>query len=309
MATDLTNINISDSYKGLIHANGASLPSPSIQQPLYDGSGQKSSLSIGVEGVGASISGPLSVSGQLSAGAFTYPVLPATNGYVLTQVNSTTLALTGILDILRSTSSNYIADGTYSNVQNITVTNGLITAVTSTTAVRTFFCDLETFNDTALSAAANTPITNRGIYPYGTSNVTANNVKPILIRNNYLNKVWGSIANNSNSQPMYGIPNIGDVAIVIFSDPVVLHVNYVTAPQMWGIKYVWKGSEWIWERYLAASGPIVYTTGSNNYNTGTRWSRTFQVNNQFSSNGNGPNFGVYAIYTNGNAYSTPVQYT
>ena len=309
MAAALTNIKISKSYKGLIHASGSALPSLAIQQPLYDGSGQVSSLSLGVAGAGASVSGPLSVSGQLSAGAFTYPASPSTNGYVLAQVNSTTIALTSISDILKSASSSYVADGTYNNVQNITVKNGLITSVTTTTAVRTFFCDLETFNATALSAAAGTTITNRGIYPYGTSNVTANNVKPILIRDNYLNKVWGSIANNSNSQPMYGIPNIGDVAIVIFSDPVVLYVNYGTAPQMWGIKYVWNGTNWIWERYLAASGPIVNITGSNNYNSGTGWSRTFQVNNQFSSNGNGPNFGVYAIYTNGTAFSTPVQYT
>ena len=307
MAADLTNINISDSYKGLLHANGSALPPLAIQQPLYDGSGQVSSLSLGVAGAGASVSGPLSISGQLSAGSFTYPLSSSTNGYVLTQVNSTTIALTSISDILKSASSSYIADGTYTNVQNITIKNGLITSVQSTTAVRTFFCDLETFNETALSATTTTVgAPSRGIYPYGTANVTANNVKPILIRENYLNKVWGAAGYN----PMYGTPNIGDVAIVIFSDPVVLYVDYGTAPQMWGIKYVWKGSEWIWERYLAASGPINNTKSAENYNLGT-WSRTFQVNNQFSSNGIGQTFGVYAKFLNlqTNAAAAPVQYT
>ena len=73
MAGDLTNINISDSYKGLIHACGSCLPALANKQVLYDGAGQKSSISIGLEGVGVSVSGPLSVSGQLSAGAFLYP--------------------------------------------------------------------------------------------------------------------------------------------------------------------------------------------------------------------------------------------
>lgn len=317
MAEDLTNIKISRSYKGLIHASGSALPSLAIQQPLYDGSGQVSSLSLGVAGAGASVSGPLSISGQLSAGSFTYPLSSSTNGYVLTQVNSTTIALTSISDILRSAPSSYIADGTYTNVQNITVKNGLITSVQSTTAVRTFFCDLETFNATALSAAAAETITNRGIYPYGVgvlSSVNAYNVRPILIRENYLNKVWGSVSNNGGTQPMYGIANTGDVAIVIFSDPTVLGgrtkaVTYITAPQMWGIKYVWNGSFWIWNRYLAASGPLDYPVNAS-YSGTTGWSRTFQVNNQFATGGDGPNFGVYAVYSDTGAVPySPIQYT
>jgi len=310
MPTDLTDINISDSYKGLIHACGSCLPALANQQVLYDGAGQKSSISIGLEGQGVSISG------QLSAGAFSYPALPSTNGYVLAQVNSTTIALTSVSDILRSASSNYIPDGTYTNVQNITVKNGLITSVQSTTAVRTFFCDLETFNEIALSAIkVDGTIGTRGIYPYGVgalSSVTSNNVKPILIRDNYLKKIWGSATNNGGTQPMYGVPNIGDVAIVIFSDPTVLgfkipsvptpavgnptggDLTYVTNPQMWGIKYVWRGSNWTWERYLAASGPLSYQA-VNRYTSTDRWARTFQVNNQFSSNGDGQPFGILSI--------------
>lgn len=309
MATDLTNINISDSYKGLIHANGASLPAPSIQQPLYDGSGQKSSLSIGVEGVGASISGPLSVSGQLSAGAFTYPASPVTDGYVLTQVNSTTLALTSVSNILRTVPR--VADGTYNNVQSITVANGLITAVLTGTNVRTFFCDLETFSATALSAViGQSPSATRGTYPYGTSSATnllnPLNVKPLLIRNSYLNKVWGSTNNNSNTTPIYGIPTTGDVAIVIFSDPFNPTITGLSTPQMFGIKYVWNNTNWIWERYLASSGPTVGNTAT--YDATIKWKRTFQVNNQFSTGGDGQSFGVLATYTDTGAITTaPVQ--
>jgi len=315
MPADLLNINISDSYKGLIHACGSCLPALANQQVLYDGAGQKSSISIGLEGVGVSVSGPLSVSGKLSAGAFSYPASPSTNGYVLAQVNLTTIALTGISDILRSAPSNYIPDGTYTNVQNITVKNGLITSVQSTTAVRTFFCDLETFNATALSAAVGTVApTNRGIYPYGTSktgavnnssvaggNPSVFNVRPLLIRNNYLDKVWGTASS------MYGAANLGDVAIVIFSDPTVAGYagTYVTNPQMWGIKYVWKGTVgWIWDRYLAAIGPLRYPV-TQYYDATSNFGRTFQVNNQFSSNGDGPNFGVLAQYVDTSSVAVP----
>jgi len=325
MATDLTNINISDSYKGLIHANGASLPEPSIQQPLYDGSGQKSSLSIGVEGVGASVSGPLSISGQLSAGAFTYPASPATNGYVLTQVNSTTISLTSVSDILRTAPR--VADGTYNNVQSITVTNGLITAVLTGTAVRTFFCDLETFNATALSAAAtvNLTSTNRGIYPYGTSTATNTispwTVKPILIRDNYLNKVWGSLSKNSNTTPMYGVPTDGDVAIVVFADTIRLPLtgpynttleqsgNYMPSTALtFAIKYVWSEtlSTWVWERYFSnggsvAFGPYGYTTGTYNTNYNRK---AFQVNSEFAAGTNGQNYGIVAVYNDSTTSTT-----
>jgi hypothetical protein len=56
---DLTNLFVADSYKGVLHtANvplfGANLP------PVYDGLGNKSSLKLGSDGNGASISGCLS---------------------------------------------------------------------------------------------------------------------------------------------------------------------------------------------------------------------------------------------------------
>ena len=323
MATDLTNINISDSYKGLIHANGASLPAPSIQQPLYDGSGQKSSISLGVAGVGASVSGPLSISGQLSAGAFTYPASPATNGYVLAQINSNTIALTSIADVLRSIPS-VVPDNTYYNVKSMTIKNGLITAVLTGTEVRTFFCDLETFNATALSAKQGEKITSpRNIYPYGTSSATnvfnSANLKPILIRDNYLNKVWGTKSNNSSIMPTYGEPYTGDTAIVIFSDPYIIppgdirngvsQNNYpIDVPHMYGIKYVWDGTNWIWERYLASGGPRPYSadeTWSANYNVNA-YKRSFQVNNNFSTGGTGPTYTVMAWYYDKVSLAVPI---
>jgi hypothetical protein len=56
---DLTELNVSDTYKGVLHtANvplfGANLP------PVYDGLGNKSSLKLGSDGNGASVSGCLS---------------------------------------------------------------------------------------------------------------------------------------------------------------------------------------------------------------------------------------------------------
>jgi hypothetical protein len=56
---DLTNLFVADSYKGVLHTanvplSGANLP------PVYDGLGNKSSLKLGSDGNGASISGCLS---------------------------------------------------------------------------------------------------------------------------------------------------------------------------------------------------------------------------------------------------------
>lgn len=56
MPADLTNQNISLTYKGLLHAQGNVLP-PIGQVIVADGSGQYSSLSVGTSGQGITVTG------------------------------------------------------------------------------------------------------------------------------------------------------------------------------------------------------------------------------------------------------------
>lgn len=58
MPADLTNQNISLTYKGLLHAQGNLLPS-SGQVIIADGAGQYSSLSVGVTGQGITVTGDI----------------------------------------------------------------------------------------------------------------------------------------------------------------------------------------------------------------------------------------------------------
>lgn len=60
MPASLINTNISDTYVGLLHADGQSLPSSGLVT-VKDGSGIASSLQIGVSGQGMIITGPVSL--------------------------------------------------------------------------------------------------------------------------------------------------------------------------------------------------------------------------------------------------------
>ena len=57
----LTNTKITETYVGVLHSNGAVLPSTG-QQDIYDGGGNKSSIKIGRACNGVTICGPLSCS-------------------------------------------------------------------------------------------------------------------------------------------------------------------------------------------------------------------------------------------------------
>ena len=59
--SDLTNLYIDDAYPGLLHANAAELPANG-QQAIYDGNGNRSSMSVGRACNGVTICGTLSAS-------------------------------------------------------------------------------------------------------------------------------------------------------------------------------------------------------------------------------------------------------
>jgi hypothetical protein len=56
---DLTELNVSDTYKGVLHTSNVIFTESNLP-PVYDGLGNKSSLKLGADGNGASVSGCLS---------------------------------------------------------------------------------------------------------------------------------------------------------------------------------------------------------------------------------------------------------
>lgn len=58
MPSSLDDQNISDTFRGLLHAQGTQLPS-SGKVSIFDGQGQETSLSLGVSGQGAGVTGVL----------------------------------------------------------------------------------------------------------------------------------------------------------------------------------------------------------------------------------------------------------
>ena len=235
MPQSLTDNQIALTYKGVIHAQGAELPSNGTVN-LCDGNGNASSLSIG------KTNGGLSITGGLTAGQLSYPTTTSTNGYILAQINSQTVALTSINEIMRTAGA--VADGTYSGVQNIVIQNGIITSINVAPRVLTLFLDLETFSP-LLSAESND--TSKSIYPYGNrSSQLITSISPQLILENYLNVVW------NGSSTLYGSPNNSDIAIIIVPDTSLYAIgstrNYLSF--VYGIMYKYTSGSWVWQRYL-----------------------------------------------------------
>lgn len=74
---DLTDIFIADAYRGVIHTSNTPVSETNLP-PLYDGLGNKTSIKIGKDGNGASISGCLSadcvVVGNVSLVDYIFPI-------------------------------------------------------------------------------------------------------------------------------------------------------------------------------------------------------------------------------------------
>jgi len=75
---DLTELNVSDTYKGVLHTSNVIFTESNLP-PIYDGLGNKSSLKLGADGNGASVSGCLSadcltITGYPSIIDYLYPV-------------------------------------------------------------------------------------------------------------------------------------------------------------------------------------------------------------------------------------------
>jgi hypothetical protein len=69
----LTNTNVSETYVGVLHAEGAPLPA-SGKADIYDGFGNKSALSLGREGNGIEVSGSLGPNFASAIADVIYPI-------------------------------------------------------------------------------------------------------------------------------------------------------------------------------------------------------------------------------------------
>ena len=69
----LTNTNVSDTYVGVLHAEGAPLPA-SGKADIYDGFGNKSALQVGRDGNGVEVSGDLGPNFAAAIADVIYPV-------------------------------------------------------------------------------------------------------------------------------------------------------------------------------------------------------------------------------------------
>lgn len=127
--SSLQNVWVSDGYVSLLHSDSVALPATG-KVKIYDGSGQASALSMGLDGNGATISGALSAN-TLSVGAFLYPSTPLANGSFVVQKSSTELGLSQTINssVLEDLSPS--PSGVYTKIEQLTVNaKGLITDVT-----------------------------------------------------------------------------------------------------------------------------------------------------------------------------------
>lgn len=126
----LTNQTVASTYQGVLHANGEALPASSVAA-IYDGSGQPSSLSLGVSGNGAAIAGGFSCSGQLTAGEIRYTTTDSPSGAnfpLVSDGNKTAvfgqMTSEALLDLTPSPA------GSYGNIQFLSVNSkGLVTNI------------------------------------------------------------------------------------------------------------------------------------------------------------------------------------
>jgi hypothetical protein len=117
MPEDLTDSDVANTYKGLLHASGEELPTGGSLVDIYDGAGNLTSLRMGQRSAGVACYS-LSAS-ALSASNIIYPQTIGANGSVLSQtttVNGTAqTALTSIESIIcRSGGVSFTPDNGYS---------------------------------------------------------------------------------------------------------------------------------------------------------------------------------------------------
>lgn len=139
-STTLTDQSVATTYQGVLHAGGAAIPTIG-GAPIYDGSGQRTALCVGLSGQNISVVGGIACSSQLSASGLKYPTVDSLYAsYPLVSDAHKNIAF-GQMD------SNALIDltpspaGSFGSVEYITVNSkGLVTNLVgnNTTAWATF---------------------------------------------------------------------------------------------------------------------------------------------------------------------------
>jgi hypothetical protein len=130
MPTSLLDQTVESTYEGVLHAEGAALPTQGLRT-MYDGSGQASALAMGISGNGIQVNGDVAISGKLSAGALEYTNTDSTSGdgFPLVtdgfgHVNFGQITVDALADLDPN------PEGTYSEIDTITINNkGLVEQV------------------------------------------------------------------------------------------------------------------------------------------------------------------------------------
>jgi len=126
MPNALTNTNISATYKGVLHADGESIPASGLK-PVYDGTGFQSSLSIGRSNQGATVTGLLSAN-DVKAGELRMPNKDGAENQVVARTTAGVLELKSLSDIIGGST---ITPGVYDNPRITVAAGGVITKIES----------------------------------------------------------------------------------------------------------------------------------------------------------------------------------
>ena len=121
-SNSLTNTNVSDTYVGVLHAQGQALP-PSGKADIYDGAGNKSALSVGRDGQGVEVDGEL---GPKFAAAIADVIYPVGSLFFSTDNTNpgTRMAGTGWVQVAEGKFLAGVGTGTDNNGASHTVTGG-----------------------------------------------------------------------------------------------------------------------------------------------------------------------------------------
>lgn len=114
MPSSLTDANISDTYVGVLHANGQQLLSNG-QSVVYDGYGNTSALSVGVSGNGITVTGPTTLQSLQASrtvvntlSAASYVDAPNTpKAWALIQGNGTITAQHNVGSVVRNSTGDF----------------------------------------------------------------------------------------------------------------------------------------------------------------------------------------------------------
>ena len=116
--TSLTNTNISDTYIGVLHAKGTTIPASGLEY-VYDGFGNKSGLQIGQAGNGISVDGPVdgTALGDTLLAAIIDRIYPVGAIYITTNIDNPSLTFGGTWE--QTAQGKFIAGvGTGTDTQN-----------------------------------------------------------------------------------------------------------------------------------------------------------------------------------------------